>query len=389
MPRYINGGNQILNDDGTVSWAPGVDPSAFGDTPEQIAAAAQAGARQGLQYEAQNFGTNRGAVGALNPASQNFGDTRTSFDIARQNPNLVSAIPQAPLNANANALLGMYQGYPKMPGYPGMAAPGFAGDMFNAPTRGFNPDQGTWNDASIGGVVGDRNADIAARAGAMGGGMGGGGVTSLGWRSPEGYEAVQDASGKRYYRTAQGQYLDPQTGAQVANPGGGGGATHMLGNGQDPFAGGAYSTLPYRTGDPNGDIANRMAPWGGAPRGAYPQMPGYPGGGRMLGNGQNPSNSYYQDPNNPDMMRYASGSSQQPSAQNPRVPPAYQVNPMVWDSLGPVGKELARGAIGATGQDAGEYEYQLNQARPRGSAPRSTSMQYAPSRNAFTGGYRF
>jgi hypothetical protein len=109
----------------------------------------------------------------------------------------------------------------------------------------------------------------------------------------------------------------------------------------------------------------------------------------MLGNGQNPSNSYYQDPNNPDMMRYASGSSQQPSAQNPRVPPAYQVNPMVWDSLGPVGKELARGAIGATGQDPGEYEYQLNQSRPRGSMPRSTSMQYGPARNAFTGGYRF
>lgn len=39
---------------------------------------------------------------------------------------------------------------------------------------------------------------------------------SLGWKSPEGYDAVQDpTTGQRYYRTAAGQILDPQTGAQV------------------------------------------------------------------------------------------------------------------------------------------------------------------------------
>jgi hypothetical protein len=40
--------------------------------------------------------------------------------------------------------------------------------------------------------------------------------TSLGWKSGEGYDAVQNpTSGQRYYRTGAGQILDPTTGAEV------------------------------------------------------------------------------------------------------------------------------------------------------------------------------
>lgn len=75
----------------------------------------------------------------------------------------------------------------------------------------------------------------------------------------------------------------------------------------------------------------------------------------------------------------------QPSVQNPQVPLAHQVNPAVWDSLGPVGKQLAYGAIGQTGQDPEQYEYDLNQSRPKGQAPRSTYTSYARPRSAYAG----
>lgn len=139
----------------------------------------------------------------------------------------------------------------------------------------------------------------------------------------------------------------------------------------------------------------------------YPQAPGYPGGGQAGG-------GYWSDASrgNPQPgMMYAQvltpmggqGPKQQggpymaygqpapqpkPAAQpyqRPSVPLAHQVNPLVWDSLGPVGKELAYGAIGATGQDPDQYEYDLNQSRPRGSSLGGAGVRYASGRGGFGG----
>lgn len=72
---------------------------------------------------------------------------------------------------------------------------------------------------------------------------------------------------------------------------------------------------------------------------------------------------------------------QQPSwSQRPMVPRPYHVNPMVWDSLGNVGQQLALGAAEQQGYDANDWLRQLNESRPQGQAPRRVRTQYAPSR---------
>ncbi len=83
-------------------------------------------------------------------------------------------------------------------------------------------------------------------------------------------------------------------------------------------------------------------------------------------------------------MQYGTPSPQlRPPGTPPKVPLAHQMAPWVWDSLSPMGKELAYGAIEQTGQDPGEYENALNKARPQGQAPRMTSTRYAPSQSLY------
>lgn len=305
-------------------------------------------------------------------------------------------------------------------------------------------------------------------------------VKPLGFKSGEGYDAVQGPDGRRYYMT-NGMLLDPQTGAQVGNaapantmvggaPGGAMGmtpGTPGAGYWRDPgtavnaiqpyidavragiqgpggleprIQGGPYLRRepamgypqmpgypgersvpsPYGPGDPNrywmdeaGNVAGTQMGWRGQPGAGgmgYPQAPGYPGGDPFAGGVYRKQPYYYgggdsRMPRDPggmsDMMGRFEGNlkqqggpamryGQQPAQpqqkpavqpyQRPTVPLAHQVNPMVWDSLGPVGRELAYGAIGATGQDPTQYEYDLNQARPRGASLGGGNVRYASSR---------
>jgi hypothetical protein len=65
------------------------------------------------------------------------------------------------------------------------------------------------------------------------------------------------------------------------------------------------------------------------------------------------------------------------SGQTYNVPLPYQVRPDVWDAMGPVGQQLALGAVAKAGWDPTEYQYQLNQSRPQGTAPKSTRTLFS------------
>ncbi|MDA8219835.1 MAG: hypothetical protein M0Z94_19725 [Dehalococcoidales bacterium] len=68
------------------------------------------------------------------------------------------------------------------------------------------------------------------------------------------------------------------------------------------------------------------------------------------------------------------GSTQQPAQQ---LPQPFQINPAVWDALGPVGQQMMLSAAEAAGYDPNEFLAQLNAARPVGKAARSTQYTFA------------
>ncbi len=72
--------------------------------------------------------------------------------------------------------------------------------------------------------------------------------------------------------------------------------------------------------------------------------------------------------------------------QNPQqpIPLPYQINPAVWDSLGPVGQQLALSAAEAAGWDKNEYLRQINAARPQGTAPGASSTAFKTAVGAFS-----
>jgi hypothetical protein len=265
-------------------------------------------------------------------------------------------------------------------------------------------------------------------------------ITSLGWKSGEGYDAVQDSvTGRRYYVTPQGMYLDPQTGAAVAAPAGAG-----PGPGQAGPPGGAVSSAPQTPTD-RGPMAHGGPAMVYQP-GGYPQMPGYPGGGmRGIDPGYRMAPDFWSGPqptpmpggNEPygsggrsdgdrawlggspwgDYMQgrgwsgaYAGGmpaglgqgptqgwgnemryQGPQPSGGGqpstlPQVPLPHQVNPAVWDSLSRTGRGLALGAAGAGGWDTQDYEDTINQTRPRGYARQASQYGYRAPRSGYQGG---
>ena len=61
----------------------------------------------------------------------------------------------------------------------------------------------------------------------------------------------------------------------------------------------------------------------------------------------------------------------------------WQVNPMVWDSLGSTGQQLSLGFLEKAGWDPNDWVRQLNQSRPIGQAPRSVQTQYAQPRGTY------
>src|SRR5690606_5434919 len=84
--------------------------------------------------------------------------------------------------------------------------------------------------------------------------------------------------------------------------------------------------------------------------------------------------------------RGASGTSG--SAQDFTVPRPDQINPMVWDSLGPVAQQLILSAASAGKTPQGAYDPQdflriLNAARPKGTASGTTQMRFATPMGAF------
>lgn len=62
---------------------------------------------------------------------------------------------------------------------------------------------------------------------------------------------------------------------------------------------------------------------------------------------------------------------------NRMIPMGHQVNPGVWDSLGPVGQGLALSAVEKKGLDPTEYQRQINAARPVGRARPSSGVDYS------------
>lgn len=197
----------------------------------------------------------------------------------------------------------------------------------------------------------------------------GGAPNAAGWRSQGGGQAQQQP-----YQPAVG-YPQPSAGGWGSNP--------------QPNAGG-WSGYPQQPGYPGGGMVQ-----GGPYRyggGAASQWPGGVGEVQVGGNAMQyydsqPGRMTTQVQNKTPGMSYG-GQAQQPSVQNPQVPLAHQVNPMVWDSLGPVGQELARGAIAQTGQDVGQYEYDMNRARPQGYAGQAQpTARYRPLQRGYAGGF--
>lgn len=67
----------------------------------------------------------------------------------------------------------------------------------------------------------------------------------------------------------------------------------------------------------------------------------------------------------------------------PQTPSPYQINPQVWDSIGPVGQALTLSAYTANGGDANEFLRQLNNSRLPGAAPTSTTTSFKSSSGMF------
>lgn len=67
------------------------------------------------------------------------------------------------------------------------------------------------------------------------------------------------------------------------------------------------------------------------------------------------------------------------------APPASgnQVNPAVWDSLGPVGQALTLSAISAGGGDAQSWLNQLNASRPQGTAPAASTTSFGSTTGSY------
>jgi hypothetical protein len=69
---------------------------------------------------------------------------------------------------------------------------------------------------------------------------------------------------------------------------------------------------------------------------------------------------------------------------NQPIPLPYQINPAVWDSMGPTGQSLALAAAEAAGWDKNEYLRQINAARPQGTAPGASSTAFRTPMGAFS-----
>lgn len=67
----------------------------------------------------------------------------------------------------------------------------------------------------------------------------------------------------------------------------------------------------------------------------------------------------------------------------PKVPLPYQINPAVYDNLGPVGQGLLQSAAVANGWDWNEFLNQLNASRPQGTAPKSTLTSFQAPAGVF------
>lgn len=63
-----------------------------------------------------------------------------------------------------------------------------------------------------------------------------------------------------------------------------------------------------------------------------------------------------------------------------RVQNPWQINPLVWDSLGKTGQELSLSFAEDDGWDANDYQRQIDATRPIGQAPRSVQTQYQQPR---------
>lgn len=68
---------------------------------------------------------------------------------------------------------------------------------------------------------------------------------------------------------------------------------------------------------------------------------------------------------------------------NQKAGAPWQINPVNWDALGPVGQGLKLGFAAAAGWDPDEYKRQIDLARPSGKAPKQVNVQWAPAWGAF------
>src|SRR5689334_11989674 len=55
----------------------------------------------------------------------------------------------------------------------------------------------------------------------------------------------------------------------------------------------------------------------------------------------------------------------------------HQMNPATWDAMGQMGQQLYLSAASAKGYDPNEYQNKINAARPVGTAPRTSRVDYA------------
>ena len=146
-------------------------------------------------------------------------------------------------------------------------------------------------------------------------------------------------------------------------------------------------------GDPNRSIDRGAQGWPAAwmPGGSGTPMRTYPGGYAGHGPRQPEGPVYRTMPYDPwggwggmpgGQQRQGPFYGTQPVAQQPRqrVPRPYHVNPMVWDSMGNVGQQLALGAAEQEGYDPDDWMRQLNESRPQGQAPRRVQTSYAQPR---------
>lgn len=154
-------------------------------------------------------------------------------------------------------------------------------------------------------------------------------------------------------------------------------------------------------GGRSGAFTQQSAPdAGGVPWSVVEQLKNKYGAGAVEAMVANPEKYGAQIRNMAQEFGGGAVQSAQPSASRPwawgapqlqpeprrTAPPPWQINPMVWDSLGNVGQQLALGSAEESGYDADDWMRQLNASRPQGRAPRRVRTQYAQPRSAF-GGY--